>query len=276
MKKIHIIIIVVVAVVVILSIVIGLSIKHAPLYGGNIGVIEIEGVITNSKRTVKDIKNFSEDPSIRAVIIRVDSPGGGVAASQEIYDEVKRLVEAKKVIVSMGAVAASGGYYVSLPADIIVANPGTITGSIGVIMEFPVLEELLKKIGVRFEVIKSKEHKDIGSPFRQLSERERGLLQDVVIDVYDQFVEATCESRGLPRDSVLQFADGRILTGRQAKNIGLVDTLGSFEDAVNIAGDLIGIDKPFLIYPQKRLSLIDMFTEPIEELAFPKLLFLWQ
>ncbi|MEO0094571.1 MAG: signal peptide peptidase SppA [candidate division WOR-3 bacterium] len=277
MKKTHIIIIVVLVVAVILGLIIGLSSRGAVFVsGGNIGVIEIEGVISSSKRTVRDIKQFTEDPSIKGILVRVDSPGGGVAASQEIYEELKKAKLQKKIVVSMGALAASGGYYVSLPADLIVANPGTITGSIGVIMQFPIFEELMKKIGINYEVIKSKEHKDIGSPFRKMDEKERKLLQDVVTDVYEQFVQATCDARNLPRDSVLKFADGRILTGSQAKKLGLVDSLGSFEDAVKILGDILGIEKPNLIYPPKRFSLVEMLTEPMEKVIIPKLLYLWQ
>jgi len=277
MKKTHIIIIVVLAVAIILGLIIGLSSKGAMFVStGNIGVIEIEGIISSSKRIVRYIKQFTEDPNIQGIIVRVDSPGGGVAASQEIYEELKKCRVQKKVVVSMGALAASGGYYVSLPADLIVANPGTITGSIGVIMQFPIFEELMKKIGINYEVIKSKEHKDIGSPFRKMDEKERKLLQDVVTDVYEQFVQATCEARSLPRDSVLKFADGRIITGSQAKKLGLVDTLGSFEDAVKIIGDMLGLPKPNLIYPQKRLSLIELLTEPVEQILIPKLFYLWQ
>jgi protease-4 len=275
MKTIHIVIIVVVAVAILIGLIIGFGMK-AVNYGGNIGVIEIENVITSSKYIVRELKNFGEDPSIKAVLIRVDSPGGGVAASQEIYQQVKKVKAHKKVVVSMGAVAASGGYYVSLPADIIVANPGTITGSIGVIMEFPVLKDLLDKIGIEFEVIKSKEHKDIGSPFRKMNITERELLHDVVIDVYNQFVEATVKARSLPEDSVLKYADGRILTGRQALEVGLIDTLGSFEDAVAIIGELAGIKSPMLVYPPKRMSFIDFFIEPVERMLTPKLSFLWR
>jgi len=275
MKKIHIIIIVVVAVVIIIGISIGIGMRgFAP--GGNIGVVEIEGTIITAKHIVKDLKNFGSDPSISAIIIRVNSPGGIVAPSQEIYEQVKKVKELKKVVVSMGAVAASGGYYVALPADVIVANPGTITGSIGVIMQFPVLEELLQKIGIDFEVIKSKEYKDIGSPYRRMGSQEKKILQNVVLDVYDQFVEVTAKARDIPKDSVLKFADGRIFTGRQAKEIGFIDTLGSFEDAVKIAGDLVGIERPYLVYPPRRVSLIDFFTKPVERLMIPKLYFLWQ
>ncbi len=143
-------------------------------------------------------------------------------------------------------------------------------------MQFPVIEELLKKIGIDFAVVKSQDYKDIGSPYRRMGDEEEKLLQEVVLDVYDQFFNATVEHRHLPKDSVLKFADGRILTGRQAKEIGLIDTLGSFEDAVEIAGDLVGIEKPRLIYSPKRFSFVDMFIKPMETLMMPKLQFLWR
>ncbi len=277
MKKVHVIIIAVIGGAIIFGLIIGLGFRGAAFTsGGNIGVIEIEGIITSSKKVVHHIKQFAEDPSIQGILVRVDSPGGGVAASQEIYEELRKAKQQKKIVVSMGALAASGGYYVSLPADLIVANPGTITGSIGVIMQFPVFQELMKKVGIDFEVIKSKEHKDIGSPYRKLTEKEKKLLQDVVTDVYEQFVQATCDARGLPKDSVLKIADGRIITGRQAKELGLVDTLGSFEDAVKIIGDMLEIEKPNLIYPPKRYSLIQLITEPIEKIFIPQIFFLWR
>ena len=278
MKKKHIIIICVVAGAIIIGLFIGFSMnamRQSGFYNGQIGVIEVYNVITTSKYIAKDIKEFTEDPSIKAILLRVDSPGGGVAASQEIYEELRKARESKKVVVSMGAVAASGGYYIALPADVIVANPGTITGSIGVIMEFPVLADLLDKIGIEFEVIKSRDHKDIGSPYRKIKENERELLQEVILDVYDQFVEATVENRGLPEDSVLIYADGRIFTGRQAQELGFVDTLGTFYDAVKIAGDLAGIEDPYLVYPQRPMSFIDYLTEPVEQLLSPSLQFRW-
>ncbi|MBN2621010.1 signal peptide peptidase SppA [candidate division WOR-3 bacterium] len=279
MKKIHIIIVCVVGGAIILGLLIGFAVKamkQSGMYGGQVGVIEIYNVITTSKFVVENIKTFSGDPSIKAILVRVDSPGGGVAASQEIYEELRRAKETKKVVVSMGAVAASGGYYVALPADVIVANPGTITGSIGVIMEFPVFERLLEKIGIEFEVVKSRDHKDIGSPFRRLDNEERALLKNVIMDVYDQFVTATVDARGLPRDSVLKYADGRIITGRQAFELGFIDTLGTFSDAVDITGDLVGIEDPYLVYPPRRLSIIDYFTEPVEKLFTPTIQFLWR
>ena len=275
MKTIHIVIIVVVAGAILIGLLIGLGMKG--LSGtGNIGVIEIENEITSSKYIVRDLKNFKDDPTIKAVLIRIDSPGGGVVASQEIYQQIADITKSKKVVVSMGALAASGGYYISLPADVIVANPGTITGSIGVIMEFPVIKELLDKIGIEYEVIKSKEHKDIGSPFRKMSKTEKDLLRDVVLDVYEQFVEATAKYRDLPQESVIKYADGRILTGRQAVDIGLIDTLGSFEEAVEITGKISGIKDPMLVYPPKRMSFIDFFVEPVERMLSPRLSFLWR
>ena len=277
MKKSYAIVIAVVAVAIVLGLMIGLGMKGLVSLGaGNIGVIEIEQMITSAKNTVKDLKSFREDPSIKAVIIRVDSPGGGVAASQEIYTEIKKLADVKTVVVSMGAVAASGGYYVSLPAQVIVANPGTLTGSIGTIIEITILEELLKKLGIGYEVIKSREYKDIGSPFRKMSDQERKLLKDVIMNIFDQFVEVVVENRALTKDSVLKLADGRIMSGKQAKDAGLIDTLGSFEDAVKLAGDLVGIEKPNLVYPPKRLSFIDLLIRPVETLLSARVYYLWR
>lgn len=280
MKKRHLVIGIVVGVLVILiGIAIGVG-NRAGIAGhdGNIGVVEVEEVITSAtaKRTIRHLEAFTEDPGIAAIIIHVDSPGGGVAASQEIYCAVAQAREQKKVVVSMGALAASGGYYISLPADLIVANPGTITGSIGVIMEFPNVEELLKKIGMRFEVVKSREHKDIGSPYRTMTDRDRRLLQDVVGDVYDQFVSATCENRSVSRDSVMAFADGRILSGRQACALGLLDTLGTFAEAVEITGAMVGIEHPNLIYAPRSRSLVEILTEPLENLLRPRIGYVWQ
>ncbi len=274
MKTVHIIIIAVVA-----AIIIGLAIgfgMRGYATAGNVGVIELEGMIFASKYTVRDLKHFGEDPSIQAVILRVDSPGGVVAASQEIYEQLVKVRETKKVVVSMGTVAASAAYYVSLPADVICANPGTITGSFSVIMDYPVFEELLDKIGIDFEVIKSRQHKDIGAPYRHLTPEEKELLQDVIMDVYDHFVDKIAEARAIPKDSVYKIADGRIFTGRQAKELGLIDTLASFEDAVKIAGDLVGIEKPSLVYPPQRMSLIDLFLKPVERLLTPRLQLIWR
>lgn len=223
-----------------------------------IGLIEIEGPIFESKAVVKQLKSYGKNPLIKGILIRIDSPGGGVSASQEIYSEIKNVKsKGKKVVASFGSVAASGGYYIACPADIIVATPGTLTGSIGVIMEFPIIDELLKKLGIRFEVIKSKEHKDIGSPFRALTDKERQLLNETTLDIYDQFIDVITENRKLPRNKVLRLADGRIFSGRQAQSLGLVDSLGTYEDAIKITANLCGITgEPQIIKERPKFPLI--------------------
>jgi protease-4 len=271
----HIVAIAVVIALIIVGVMIGIGMR-GPISGGSVGVVEIDNIIYTPKYIVSDLNDFGDDPSIKAIILRINSPGGVVAASQEIYDAVKRQQEKKPVIASMESVAASGAYYIALPSDIIVANPGTLTGSIGVIMEWPVLEKLLQKLGIEFEVVKSKEHKDMGSSHRRLNERERKLMQDVVTDVHEQFVRVTSEHRNMPIDSVIKYADGRVFTGSQAKALGFVDTLGSFDFAVELAGNLVNIEEPHLVYPARRLSLIDLFVKPMEQLMIPKLYFLWR
>jgi protease-4 len=223
-----------------------------------IGVIEIEGPIYESNTVVNQIKSYTKNPLIKGILLRIDSPGGGVSASQEIYSEVKYAkAKGKKVVVSMGSLAASGGYYIACPADIIVANPGTLTGSIGVIMEFPVVDDLMKKLGIRFEVIKSREHKDIGSPFRKMTDQERQLLNETTLDIYDQFVQVIIDNRKITKEKVLQFADGRIFSGRQAQILGLVDSLGTYEDAIKITAKMCGISgEPQIIKERPKFSFI--------------------
>ena len=238
-------------------------------FGDRVGVVELKGIITDARPTVKQLKEFRKDESVKAIVLRIDSPGGAVAPSQEIYDEVARTVPLKKVVVSMGSVAASGGYYIAAAADHIMANPGTITGSIGVVMEFPNIEELVKKIGFNTEVIKSGSYKDIGSPLRKMSSSERVLLQGVIDSVYHQFVNAVAHSRKMPVEKVTAIADGRIFSGEQAKEIGLVDSLGGLEDAVAMAGKAGGIKgDPVVIYPKKkRFSLLEfLLGRSVEEL----------
>lgn len=245
-----------------------------PSFAKSIALIEIEGVIMDSRNIVRQIKKYSKTPQVTAIVLRVDSPGGGVSASQEIYTEIIRAkAKGKKIIVSMGAFAASGGYYISAPADVIVANSGTITGSIGVIMEFPILKDLLNKIGIKFEVVKSKQHKDIGSPFREISPKERAILQDVITSVYEQFVSVIVENRSIPEAKVREISDGRILSGIQAKEFGLVDTLGSLEDAIGIAADMTGIKgEPQVWKESKRIRLFDLlFGRIFKNLFVPKL-----
>lgn len=232
--------------------------KNIP-FGEKVAIVRIEGPIIDSKDTVDEIKAYVKDPSIKALILRVDSPGGAVAPSQEIYEEVKKAASKKKVIVSMGSVAASGGYYISAPANRIIANPGTLTGSIGVIMEIPNIEGLMNKIGVKTEVIKSGRHKDIASVFRKMGKEERLILQGVLDDVHEQFIKAVSEGRNMHFDDVKELADGRIFTGKQALAAGLVDELGNLEDAINVAAKLAGIKgEPEVVSKKERFSIIDV------------------
>lgn len=232
--------------------------KNIPL-GSRLALIRIEGPIIDSKDAVDEIKEYTKDSSIKAIVLRVDSPGGAVAPSQEIYEEVKKAVAKKKVVVSMGSVAASGGYYISVPATRIIANPGTLTGSIGVIMELPNIEGLMNKIGVRTEVIKSGEHKDIASMFRTLTKEERVILQGVMDNVHEQFMKAVSEKRKIKMEELRAIADGRIFTGEQAKAHGLIDELGTLEDAIKTAADLAGIrDEPEVVSKKDKLSVLDI------------------
>lgn len=228
-----------------------------------VGVVTIEGVIADSMEIVDQINEFGEDNSIIAVVVRIDSPGGGVAASQEIYEALKELKKKKKVVTSMGSIAASGGLLIACAADKIIANPGTITGSISAIMHFANVEELLKKIGIKAAVVKSGEYKDIGSPLRAMTDQEKIIIQDLVDDIYNQFVDVIVKDRNLPREKVLEIADGRVFSGRKAKELGLVDEVGDMSFAVKTALKLAGREGKYdLVYPpKKRLSFFDFLLE---------------
>lgn len=220
--------------------------------GEKVGVVEILGEIGSSREIVDELLEFKRDDSVRALVLRVDSPGGGVAPSQEIFEEIKKLTEIKPVVVSMGSMAASGGYYIAVAGSKILASPGTITGSIGVIMEFTNFKDLLDRVGLKNEVIKSGRLKDIGSSIRAMSDEERNLLQEMMNDVHSQFVGAVAQSRNLPEKFVFDLADGRIFTGRKALELGLVDELGNMQDAVSAAAVLAGIEgEPRLVYPEQ-------------------------
>jgi protease-4 len=210
--------------------------------GERVGVIEIEGAIADARDTIEQIRQFRADDDIKAIVVRIDSPGGAVGPSQEIYREIRKTIDTKSVIASMGAVAASGGYYVACATNGIVANPGTITGSIGVIMGYTNFRELLDKIGMVPVVIKSGPYKDTGSPTRDMREDERQILQSITNGIHGQFVSAIAEGREMTRDEVEAVADGRIFTGENAQMRGLVDRLGNFEDALQWAGELGGIE----------------------------------
>ncbi len=232
-------------------------------FGAKIGVIPVEGAISDSGRIVSNLVKFKKDNAIKAIILRINSPGGGVGPTQEIYQEVRRTIRVKKVIASMGEVAASGGYYIAAGANKIVANPGTVTGSIGVLMEFVQIEDLLKKVGIRLEVLKSGEYKDMGSPHRKLTEKEREVLNRVIQDIQQQFVEGVSRGRNLPVEKVQAIADGRIFSGARAKELDLVDLLGNFQDAVDIAKQMAGLQGEVkLVYPEKKgLELWDLFLD---------------
>ncbi len=204
---------------------------------GRVGLVEVEGVINDSKAVVEALKAFGHSPVVKAVVVRVESPGGGVAPSQEIYNAIRKLREQKPVIASLGGLAASGGYYVASACDAIVANPGTLTGSIGVIMQLANAQELLQKIGVQPEILKAGEHKDMGSPTRPLTDVERGLFQQMLDSVHAQFIGAVAAGRQMDESKVRELADGRIFSGEQALAVGLVDTLGGLEDAVAMAAE---------------------------------------
>lgn len=230
-------------------------------FSSKIGVIPIEGAILDSQAITEQLRRFKKDKGIKAIILRINSPGGAVGPTQEIYREVQRTMETKNVVASLGGVAASGGYYIAAAAKQIVANPGTITGSIGVIMEFVRFDELLNKIGIKLEVQKSGEFKDIGSPHRELTARDKELISALIADIQKQFVEAVASGRNLSLEKTRDIADGRIFSGAQAKELGLVDVLGNFQDAVELAKNMATIRGDVtLVYPKKsKFDLWDLF-----------------
>jgi protease-4 len=218
---------------------------------GAVAIVELNGVIMDSKKLVKRIDRIQDDDEVKAIVVRINSPGGAVAPSQEIYDALKR--SKKPVVASMASVAASGGYYVACAAKKIYANPGTITGSIGVIMEFINIEKLYEWAKVQRYAVKTGKFKDIGAEYKQMSPDERALLQGMVDDVLLQFKTAIVEGRKLPMEQVTAIADGRIFSGSQAKAAKLVDELGPLQDAINEAGKMAGIKgKPRVVEAEKK------------------------
>ena len=265
MKKVFFIILGLFLLLIVVSILLVMLQKTIPI-GDRVALIRIEGVITDSRETTEELKEYVKNPSIKAIVLRVDSPGGAVAPSQEIYEEVRKAVAKKKVLVSMGSVAASGGYYIASPATRIIANPGTLTGSIGVIMEIPNIEGLMNKLGIKTEVVKSGRHKDIASIFRGIGKEEREILQGVLDNVHAQFIKAVAEGRKMLPSDVEKIADGRVFTGEQALKAGLIDELGNLEDAVQAAAKLSGIKgEPVIVSKKERFSLIDLIREGVPE-----------
>jgi protease-4 len=231
--------------------------------GDKVGVIEIYGIIADSKKVIEQLHDFRDNSSIKAVVLRIDSPGGGVGPAQEIFQVVKAVNAVKPVVVSMGAVTASGGYYIAVGAREIIANPGTITGSIGVVMEFANFRELLDKIGLARVVVKSGEFKDIGSPTREMTEAERKLLQELIDDVHEQFVNSVAEGRNIDPSAVGAIADGRVFTGRKAVELGLVDRIGNLDVAIERAAELAGIEgEPDVVYPpEEKPGILDLLIK---------------
>ena len=227
--------------------------------GDKIAIVEINDVIMTSENTVEQIKKYREDKSIKAIIVRINTPGGGVAASQEIYEEVKKTRESGKVIVvSMGSIAASGGYYISCGSSLIVANPGTLTGSIGVIAEFITMKDLADKIGLKENVFKSGELKDAGNPFRDINDKDKAYFQDVVDNSFGQFLDVVSKERKIDKEKLLPNANGRVFTGLQAKELGLIDSLGTFEDAIRITSKMAGIEgEPRIVREKKKFSIFE-------------------
>ena len=228
-----------------------------------VAIVRVEGPIMDSSQAVAELEAFGDDPMVKAIVVRIDSPGGGVAPSQEIYNAVKRVrkEQNKTVVASMGTVAASGGYYIAVATDRILANPGTLTGSIGVIMQMANFQELLEKVGVKSVVIKTGKFKDLGSPFRPMVEEERQLLEAVMHDTLSQFIEAVAEGRSMDAAEVEQLADGRIFTGRQAKSVLLIDEIGDLHDAIKLAGELGGIEGTPRCWRPQNLSRFKNFLK---------------
>ena|SRR6266571_3490983 len=229
-------------------------------FGPKVALVELEGIILDADELVRELKAHRENPIVRAVVIRINSPGGVVGPTQELHQAIVKTRQAgKPVVASLGGVAASGGYYVAVAADQIYANPGTLTGSIGVIMQTANVEQLMKKVGVDFVVVKAGDYKDIGSFARPMTAEERRVLQALLDDVHGQFIGAVAQGRKLDRARVTQFADGRIFSGSQAKSLGMVDALGGLEDAVAAAGKLAGLPgTPVVLPPRRKISIMDL------------------
>lgn len=231
-----------------------------------IGLVEVKGMILDSKETIRQLRHFQKQDGVKAVVLRVDSPGGIVAPSQEIFEEVKKFAARKKIIVSMGSLAASGGYYISAPATMIYANPGTITASIGVILKLSNIEALMDKIGIKSHTLKTGKYKDSGSPLREFSLEDRAMLQSVIDNTHEQFIRAVAEGRKLPVEEVRKIADGRILSGEQARGFKLVDRLGTLQDAIEEAGKQAGIkgEPEVILPPRKKVNYLDMLADGAE------------
>jgi len=230
-----------------------------------VGVVDLNFTIISSEPLVRQFKEFGEDKSIKAIVLRVNTPGGGVAASQEMYEAIKKVRDSgKPVVVSISSLGASGGYYAACGGNVIVSDPGSLVGSIGVIISLTNFKNLAEKLGISETVIKSGELKDAGNPLRELNEKDREYFQSIVDDSYDQFLDVVSRERKINKDSLRKYADGRVFTGRQAKAIGLVDSLGTFDDALMMAGSMAGIEgEPTIVRKRERVTFFEMVVESL-------------
>ena len=253
---------------------------------GEIALVRIQGMLMDSQNIVRQLSDYRYNPGVRGIILRIDSPGGAVAPAQEIYNEIMKLrADHKTVYASMGTVAASGGYYIACAADYVLANPGTLTGSIAAVMAFSNVEELTNKIGVKPVVIKSGKYKDVGSPMRTMKPEEQKLLQNVVDDVHQQFVQAVAKGRGLPVSQVSEIADGRIMTGQQALKLKLIDEVGGLEKTIDLLAKKLGIaGRPKVIEEKEKTPFFDWLLQSsfsgglaktLMPAPFPRLQYIW-
>jgi protease-4 len=253
---------------------------------GEIALVRIQGMLMDSQNIVRQLSDYRHNPGVRGILLRIDSPGGAVAPAQEIYSEIMKLrADHKTVYASMGTVAASGGYYIACAADYVLANPGTLTGSIAAVMVFSNIEELANKIGVKPVIIKSGKYKDVGSPLRAMNPEERKLLQNVVDDVHQQFVQAVAKGRGLSVSEVKEIADGRIMTGQQALKLKLIDEIGGLEKTLELLAKKIGVEgRPRVIEEKEKTPFFDWLLQSslssrlIETLipaSLPRLQYIW-
>jgi len=271
--------------IILISLLALVSVKPGGLHvaGDCVAVIEVTGAIVSPDNVVRKLERYIRNDDVRAIVIRLNTPGGGISATQEIHQTVLKARFAGKLIVaSMGSVAASGGYYIAAACDSIMATPGTVTGSIGVIMSLTEFSDLFEKLGITFNVMKSGKFKDTGSIARKMTDEERSYLDDVIMDFYEQFVEVVSEGRSMDPEYVRTYADGRIMTGRQALELGFVDLLGTYQDAIDLAGDMagLGIDPPVL--KEADGSLMDILINGVSrivvrgvEQAVPRIAYLW-
>jgi len=251
--------------------------------GDCVALVEIIGPIYDPMPVVQRLERYIKDNDVLAIVVRLNTPGGGISATQEIHDTILKARYAGKVVIaSMGTVAASGGYYIAAACDSVVATPGTITGSIGVIAKFSEFSELFEKIGITFNTRKSGKFKDTGSVTRKMTKEEEALIDEVIMDTYEQFVEAVSEGRNLDPDYVRKYADGRVFTGRQAKRLGFVDMLGTYQDAIDLAGDMVGLGVDPPVLRERRGFLHDVLVDGVSRIvtggidfAVPRIAYMW-